>query len=157
MITKQKWKYFRKWFCTCDTLHMQTYLRVCLHVYMQSHTSHGTVWWSGKCNLLQQLELASELESGLQDITTGAGSGLLISMLEKLNWFYLTSLVNTGVIDVKVVGSVLEEKISFKILTFSFKLDSGSYIISIAKTTSKTIRALICSIKFFSWGCSVSL
>ena len=75
--------------------------------------------------------MASEHESGVQDITTGAGSGLLISMLEKLNWFYLTSLVNTGVIDVKVVGSVLEEKISFKILTFSFKLDSGSYIISI--------------------------
>ena len=49
-----------------------------------------------------------------------------------------------------MVGSVLEEKISFKILTFSFKLDSGSYIISIAKTTSKTIRALIHSIKFFS-------
>ena len=99
---------------------------------------------------MQQLELAFELESGVQDITTGAGKGLLISMLEKLNWFYLTSLVNTGVIDVKVAGSVLEEKISFKILTFSFKLDSGSYIISIAKTTSKTIRALICSIKFFS-------
>ena len=93
MITKQKWKYFQKWFCTCDTLHMQTYLRVCLRMRMQSHTSHGTVWWSGKYNLLQQLELASELESGLQDITIGAGSGLLISMLEKLNWFYLTSLV----------------------------------------------------------------
>ena len=110
MITKQKWKYFRKWFCTCDTLHMQTYLRVCLHVYMQSHTSHGTIWWSGKCNLLQQLELASELESGLQDITTGAGSGLLISMLEKLNWFYLTSSVTLVLLMWKWLGLFLRKK-----------------------------------------------
>ena len=38
-------------------------------------------------------------------------------------------------------GSVLEEKSSFKILglTFSSKLDWGSYIISIAKTASKKL------------------
>ena len=35
-------------------------------------------------------------------------------------------------------------------LTFSSKLDWGSYIISIAKTASKKIRALICSMKFLS-------
>ena len=42
---------------------------------------------------------------------------------------------NTGSIDVKMDGSVLEEKSSFKMLelTFSSKLDWGSYIISIAK------------------------
>ena len=34
---------------------------------------------------LRQLELAFELESDLQDTVAGAGSGLLISMLEKLN------------------------------------------------------------------------
>ena len=39
----------------------------------------------------------------------------------------------------KMDGSVLAEKSSFKMvaLTFSFKLDWGSYIISIAKTASK--------------------
>ena len=49
-------------------------------------------------------------------------------------------------------GSVLEEKSSFKILglTFSSKLDWGSYIIFIAKTASKKIGALICSMKFLS-------
>ena len=49
-------------------------------------------------------------------------------------------------------GSVLEEKSSFKMLglTFSFKLDWGSYIISIAKTASKKIGALIHSMKFLS-------
>ena len=35
-------------------------------------------------------------------------------------------------------------------LTFSSKLDWGSYIISIAKTASKKIGALICSLKFLS-------
>ena len=35
-------------------------------------------------------------------------------------------------------------------LTFSSKLDSGSYIISIAKTASKKIGALIRSMKFIS-------
>ena len=46
--------------------------------------------------------------------------------------------------------SVLEEKSSSKMLglTFSSKLDWGSYMISIAKTASKKIGALIHSIKF---------
>ena len=49
-------------------------------------------------------------------------------------------------------GSVLEEKTSFKMLglTFSSKLDWGSYIVSIAKTASKKIGALIRSMKFLS-------
>ena len=49
-------------------------------------------------------------------------------------------------------GSVLEEKLSFKMMgmTFSSKLGWGSYIISIAKTASKKIGALICSMKFLS-------
>ena len=59
---------------------------------------------------------------------------------------------NTGAIDVQIDGSVLEEKSCFKMrgLTFSSKLDWGSYIISIAKTTFKKIAALICSMKFLS-------
>ena len=42
-------------------------------------------------------------------------------------------------------GSVLEEKSSFKMLglTFSSKLDCGSYIVSIAETASKKIGPLI--------------
>ena len=59
---------------------------------------------------------------------------------------------NVGAIDVKIDGSVLEEKSSFKMvgLTFSSKLDWDSYIISIAKTASKKIGALIRSMKFLS-------
>ena len=40
----------------------------------------------------------------------GAGSGLLISMLEKLSWFRLFDWPYTSAIDVKVDGSVLEDK-----------------------------------------------
>ena len=59
---------------------------------------------------------------------------------------------NTGVIGVKMDGSVLEEKLSFKMLglTFSSKLDWGSYIIFIAKTASKQNGTLIHPMKFLS-------
>ena len=52
----------------------------------------------------------------------------------------------------KMYESDLEEKSSFKMLelTFSSKRDRGSYIISIAKTASKKIGALIRSMKFLS-------
>ena len=58
---------------------------------------------------------------------------------------------NTGAIDVKMDGPVLEEKSHFKMLglTFSSILDWGSYIISIAKNASKNIGTLIRS-KCFS-------
>ena len=57
---------------------------------------------------------------------------------------------NTGAIDVKMDGSVHEGKSSFKMLGLTFfpKLDWTSYIIFIAKTVSKKIGALICSMKF---------
>ena len=61
---------------------------------------------------------------------------------------------NNGSIIVKMDGSVLEKKSSFKMLglTFPFKLDWDSYIISIAKTAKK-IRALIRSMKFLRLLC----
>ena len=51
---------------------------------------------------------------------------------------------NNGFIDVKMDESILEEKSSFKMLglTFSSKVNWGSYIISIAKTASEKIGAL---------------
>ena len=59
---------------------------------------------------------------------------------------------NTYVIDVQIDGSILEGQSSFKMLglTFSAKLDWGSYITSTAKTASKKIGALIRSMKFLS-------
>ena len=60
---------------------------------------------------------------------------------------------NTGVVDVKMDVSVLEEESSLKMLvsTFSSKLDWDSCNISIAKTNSKKVAALICSMKFLLW------
>ena len=59
---------------------------------------------------------------------------------------------NNGSIDTKMDVSAFEEKSSFTMLglSFSSKLDWGSYIISIAKTTSRKIVALIRSVKFLS-------
>ena len=96
--------------------------------------------------------MASELESDLRD-TVDRGKKKLVdfnagkTQLVLFDWFN-----NNGSIDVKLDGSVLEENLSFKILglTFFSKLDWGSYIISIAKTASKKIGALIRSMKFLS-------
>ena len=72
-------------------------------------------------------------------------------MLEKLNLFHLTDLITLVLIDVKIDGSVLEEKSSFKMLGLMFSFNwIGSYIISIAKTASKKIGAMIHSLKFLS-------
>ena len=59
---------------------------------------------------------------------------------------------SNGSIDVEMGGSILEERSSFEMLglTFSSKFDWGSYIVSIAKTASKRVGALIRSMKFLS-------
>ena len=85
-------------------------------------------------DLWQQLELASELESDLQDTVDWGRKWLVDFNAAKTQLVSLDWSKNTGAFDVKMDGSVLEEKLSFKILglTFSSKLDWGSYIISIA-------------------------
>ena len=96
--------------------------------------------------------MASELESDLRD-TVDLGRKWLVNFNAGKTHLVLSDRSNnTGAIDVKMDGSVLKEKSSFKILglTFSSKLDWGSYIISIAKSTSKKIGAFIRSVKFLS-------
>ena len=102
--------------------------------------------WGNNLNWLLNLNLIYET------LCTGARSGLLISILGKLNWFCMIGLITLVPIDVKMDVSVLEENSSFKILglTFSSKLDWDCYIISIAKTSSKKISAFIHSVKFLS-------
>ena len=96
--------------------------------------------------------MASELESDLRD-TVGWGRKWLVDFnAGKTELILFDRSKSTGVIDVKMDGSVLEEKTSFKMLgsTFSSKLDWNSYIVSIAKTASKKTGALISSLKFLS-------
>ena len=109
-----------------------------------------------KCDQLSdlwtQLELASELESDLRD-TADLGKKLFADFnAGKTQLVLFDQSNNTGSIDVKMDGSVLEEKSSFKMLglTFSSKLDWCSYMISTAKIVSRKIGALIRSMKFLS-------
>ena len=103
-------------------------------------------------DLWQQLELASELESDLRDTVDWGKKWLVDFSAGKTQLVSFDWSNNNSSIDVKMGGSVLEEKSSFKMLglTISSKLDWGSYIISIAKTASKKIGALIHSMKFLS-------
>ena len=95
-----------------------------------------------KCNpasdLWQQLKLAAELESDVRD--TGAGRGILISMLEKLNLFCLTSLITLVLLLWKWMGLFLRKN-HLSLLNYFF-------INSIAKAASKKIGVLIRSMKF---------
>ena len=87
-------------------------------------------------DLWQQLELTSELESGLRDNVDWGKKWLVDFNARKTQLVLFDWSYNTVSIDVKIDGSVLEEKSSFKMLglTFASKLDWSSYIISIAKT-----------------------
>ena len=96
--------------------------------------------------------MVSELESDLQDTVDWGQKWLVDFSAGKTQLVLFDWCNNIGSIDVKMDGSVLEEKSSFKMLglTFSFQLDWGSYIISIAKTASKKIGDLIRYVKFLS-------
>ena len=132
--------------------------KACKPYNFESHNSLklGFTTLYSKCDqefdLWQQIELASELESDLQD-TLGWGKNWLAdfnagkTQLVLFDWSN-----NTGSIDVKIDGSVLEEKLSFKMLglTFSSKFYWSSDIISTAKTVSQKFGVLIRSLKFFS-------
>ena len=89
--------------------------------------------------------MASELESDLRDTVDWGRKWLVDFKAGKTQLVTFDQFKNTGAIDVKMDGSILEEKTSFKMLglTFSSKLDWGSYIVSIAKTASKKVGALI--------------
>ena len=111
---------------------------------------------NAKCDqasdLWQQLELASELESDLRGTVDWGKKWLVDCNAGKAQLISFDRSNSNGSIDVKMDGSVLEEKSSFNMLglTFSSKLDWSSYIISIAKTASKKIGALIRFMKFLS-------
>ena len=103
-------------------------------------------------DLRQQLELHSKLESDLRH-TAGRGRKCLVNFnAAKTQLVLFDRSNNTDAIDRKMDGSVLEKKLSFKMLdlTFSFKLDWGFYIISFANTASKKFGALIRSMKLYA-------
>ena len=84
-------------------------------------------------DLWQQLELASELESDLRDTVDWGKKWLVDFNAGKTQLVLFDCSNNNGSIDLKMGGSILEEKSSFKMLglTFSFKLDWGSCSVSL--------------------------
>ena len=98
---------------------------------------------SGLC---QQLELASDL----WDTMDWSRKWLVDFNAGKTHLILFDWSSNTGAIDVKMGGSALEKKSTFKMqgLTFCSKLEWGAYIIYIAKKASKKIGPLICSMNF---------
>ena len=76
-------------------------------------------------DLWQKLELAAELESDLRDTVDWGKKQLVDFNAGKTHLVSFDQSNNNGSADVKMDGSVLEEKSSFEMLglTFSSKLD----------------------------------
>ena len=79
--------------------------------------------------------MASELEPDIRDTLDWGKKWFVDFNAGKTQLVSFDGCNNNGSIDVKMDDSALEGKSSFKMLglTFSSKLDCGSYIISIAK------------------------
>ena len=92
-------------------------------------------------DLWQQLELTAELKSDLQDLVDWGRKWLGDFNAGKTQLVSFDQSNNTGAINVKIDGTVLEKKSSFKMwrLTFSSKLYWGTYSNSIAKTAPKIL------------------
>ena len=80
------------------------------------------------CDLWQQLELASEFKSDLWYVVNWGRKWLVDFSAGKTQLVSFDQSNKTGAINMKMAGSILEEKSSFKLLglTFSSKLDWGS-------------------------------
>ena len=99
--------------------------------------------------------LLSSLNVIYETLWTGAGRALLISILEKTQLVLFDQSNNTSAIDVKMDWSVLEEKSSFKMLglTFSSKLDWGSYLFRDWPVSLKIYQAVMHGILLSCLGC----
>ena len=107
------------------------------------YAEHTTLY--SKCDqasdLWQQLGLASELESGLRDTVDQGKKWLVDFNAEKTQLVLFDRSNNNDSIDVKMDGSVLEVKLSLKMLglTFSSKLDWGSLLSLLLKLPPRKV------------------
>ena len=98
-------------------------------IYPDDTTLYSRCDWAS--DLWQQLELASDL----RDMVDLGKKWLVDFYAGKTQLVSFDRSNNNGSIDMKMGGSILEEKSSFKMLglTFSSRLDWGSYIILLLK------------------------
>ena len=97
------------------------YCYLCYDTNLYSKCDQGSDLW-------QQLELASELKTGLwETLSTGAGSGLLIAMQEKLSWCCFTDLIILVLMMWKWMGLFLRKTYIFRCWgwPFSSNLELG--------------------------------
>ena len=92
-------------------------------IYSDDTTLYSKCDWAS--DLWQQIELASEIDSDLRDTVDWGKKWLVHFNAGKTQLVSFDRSNNNGSIDVKMDGSVLEEKSSFKMLglTFCSKLD----------------------------------
>ena len=89
-------------------------------IYADDATLYSRCDWAS--DLWQQLELASELESDLWDTVDWGRKWLVDFNAGKTQLLSFDRSKNTGAIDVKMDGSVLEDTTSFKMLGTSFNI-----------------------------------
>ena len=137
---------------SCPTLHLlysSNLLKVICNIAI---SADDTIY--PKCDQVsdvwKELELALEFESDLWDLVDWGRKWLVDFNAGKTQISFGLSC-NTGAIDVKMDGSVLEENSAFKMvrLTFCSKLDWGSYIVSVAKTACQKIEPKFFLLCFF--------
>ena len=81
------------------------------YLWYLATTSIGSLWY-----LWQQLVLASELESDLRDTADWSRKWFVDFSAAKIQLVLFDQSNNTGAIDTKMDGSVLEEKSYFKMV-----------------------------------------
>ena len=119
-------------------------------IILTSTLNVSGIWSGNNYKWLLNLNLICET------LLNRAGSGLLISMLEKRNWFCLSGLITLVLLMWKWIGLFLRKNHLLRCWGWLLrcwccsKLDWSSPIISIAKSSSKKIGALIPSMKFQS-------
>ena len=136
-----------------DSIHCLTIFVLCINdprddviCDIAIYADYNTLY--SKCDqtsdLWQQFVLASKLESDLRYTLDWSKKWLVDFNAGKTRLVSFDRSNNTGSIDLRMDGSVLEEKSSFKMrgLTSTSKLDLDFYIISNAKTISKKIGTL---------------
>ena len=94
-------------------LMMLSVILLCMLILLSTQCEQASDLW-------QQLELASELESDLRDTAHWGRKWLVDFNAGKTQLVSFDWSNNTSAIDVRIDGSVLEEKSSFKMLRLTF-------------------------------------
>ena len=97
-----------------------TFLMMSSAIFLSMLILLSTLKCDQESDFWQQLELASELESDLKETVDWGRTWLVDFNAGKTQLISFDWSNNTGAIDMKMNGSVLDEKSSFKMLSLHF-------------------------------------